>query len=124
MFFDKLSELCQEKGITVTQAAREIGYNAASNYYWKKSGATPTFDILEKIAKYFGVTIAYLSGETDIKSPQPTSEDDELLLLLDELRNRPDMKMLFSVSKKCTPDEVRQAVKIIEALRKDDSANE
>ncbi|MBQ8796160.1 MAG: helix-turn-helix transcriptional regulator [Clostridia bacterium] len=124
MFYDKYAELCSEKGVSPTKAAEDMGIGRATVSRWKNSGSSPVARHIDLMVEYFAVSADYLLGNTDIKSPQPTSEDDELLLLLDELRNRPDMKMLFSVSKKCTPEEVRQAVKIIEALRKDDSDSE
>jgi len=125
MFFLRFRQLCDEVNKSTTAVAQELGVSKSTVSYWRNTeGAIPKQEVIAKIAEYFSVSIDYLLGNTDIKSPQPTSEDDELLLLLDELRNRPDMKMLFSVSKNCTPDEVRQAVKIIEALRKDDSYSE
>jgi hypothetical protein len=38
--------------------------------------------------------------------------------LLTELRDRPEMRMLFKLAKGATREDVEQAVKIIEALRK------
>ena len=43
--------------------------------------------------------------------------DDELNEYLEELKNREDMRMLFSLAKGATKEDVMQAVKIIEALR-------
>ena len=125
MFYYRFLELCKQKGVPPSRVALENNLNKSTVTVWKKQAesgkeVSPQADTLNSLSEYFGVSVDYLLGKTDIQSPQPTSEDDELLLLLDELRNRPDMKMLFSVSKNCTPDEVRQAVKIIEALRKDD----
>ena len=48
-----------------------------------------------------------------------TATDAELAELLETLRNREDMKMLFKLAKDATPDDVRRAVKIIEALHND-----
>ncbi len=48
-------------------------------------------------------------------------EDDELTEYLDELHNRPEMKMLFKVAKKATKEDVEKAVKIIEMFKKDSS---
>ncbi len=129
MFYYRFLELCKQKGVPPSRVALENNLNKSTVTVWKKQAesgkeVSPQADTLNSLSEYFGVSVDYLLGKTDIQSPQPTSEDDELLLLLDELRNRPDMKMLFSVSKNCTPDEVRQAVKIIEALRKDDSYSE
>ena len=62
---------------------------------------------------------AYLNGETD--NPAPASAaDGELEELLTALREREDMRMLFSLARDASPEDVRQAVKIIEALRRND----
>ena len=126
MFYYRFLELCKQKGISPSRVAIENNLNKSTVTVWKKQAEngkeiSPQGETLNALSEYFGVSVDYLLGKTDIQSPQPTSEDDELLLLLDELRNRPDMKMLFSVSKKCTTEEVMQAVKIIEALRKDNN---
>ena len=47
------------------------------------------------------------------------SSDDELEQLLTALRDREDMRLLFKLAKDATPDDVRRAVKIIEALHND-----
>jgi deoxyinosine 3'endonuclease (endonuclease V) len=43
--------------------------------------------------------------------------DDETRDLIDSLRSKPEMKMLFSVSKNATKEDIIKAVKIIEALK-------
>ena len=53
-----------------------------------------------------------------LTSPQ-TAADAELSELLETLRSRDDMRMLFKLAKDATPDDVRKAVKIIEALYND-----
>ena len=49
-----------------------------------------------------------------------SSVGDELTQLLAALREREDMRMLFSLAKDAAPEDVRQAVKIIKALRGND----
>ena len=93
------------------------GFNKGSVSVWKKKyeeGADikPTTEILNKIAEYFDVSVDYLLGN------EPKSEDKELTEYLEFLKYRPEGKMLFSVAKGCTKEEIEQAVKIIEALRK------
>ena len=48
------------------------------------------------------------------------SESSELAELLESLHGREDMRMLFKLAKDATPEDVRQAVRIIEALRQKD----
>ena len=49
---------------------------------------------------------------------EPTEPTDELTEYLEELKTRPEMKMLFSVAKGATKEDIEKAVAIIEALRK------
>lgn len=43
--------------------------------------------------------------------------DDETRDLIDSLRKNPEMKMLFSVSKGATKEDIIKTIKIIEALK-------
>ena len=118
MFFDRYEKLCRDLKKTPTGVAVELGIGRGTVSYWK-NGNTPKQDILTKIASYFNVSTDYLLGNTDVKR-QLINDDAELNEYLDELRSRSEMRMLFSVSKGCTKDEVMRTVKIIEALRKKD----
>ncbi len=63
MFYDRFRQLCQRKGISCNKAAGEIGLSNATPTKWKKTGATPSGETLERIAAYFGVTTDYLLGK-------------------------------------------------------------
>lgn len=120
-----IDNLANIKGISRTQALIEsgVGKDFVSNMVRKNTD--PSVSKVMKIAEYFNVTIDYLLGNTD--SPDNTfvyDEDDNLVViddetreLIDSLRTRPEMKILFSVSRKATKEDIIQAVKIIEALR-------
>ena len=126
--YERIDALCKERGTKVTAMCKELSI-ARSSLSELSRGRSKTLsaDKMSKIAKYFGVSVDYLLGKTDIKK-EPTVTvydehdnivrlDDETIQLLDSLRTRPDMKMLFSISSKATPEDVLKAVKIIEALR-------
>lgn len=114
MFFDNYVHICEHFGKAPTMVLRNIGISASAYQNWK-AGGNPTNSTKRKLADYFGITIAELvSGE--IK--KPVTDDDELNEYLDQLRNRSEMRMLFKLAKGATKEEVEQAVKIIEALRK------
>lgn len=120
-------QLLKERGVTVYRVSKETGISQTTFIEWRQGKYTPKADKMQKIADYFDVSVDYLLGKTDIKK-EPTVTvydehdnivrlDDETIQLLDSLRTRPDMKMLFSISSKATPEDVLKAVKIIEALR-------
>lgn len=115
-FYKLYLALCNQKGVTPSFAALQMGISKVSVSHWKSGRNNPTDANLQKIADYFGVTVEYLKGEE--KEKPLVNNDKELTEYLEELKSREEMRMLFSVSKGCTKQEVEQAVRIIEALRK------
>lgn len=73
MFYEIYIGLCAEKNISPTKAAVEIGLSNAAPTGWKQ-GAVPRESALKRIADYFGVTVEYLKGETDIKNPADSND--------------------------------------------------
>lgn len=113
---DKIKTIAKESGISLTHLASSIGRGP---YYFndikKRNGDIPN-ERLTIIAQKLGTTVEYLRDETDVKTPE--DNDDELNAYLEELKNRPEMRMLFSLAKGATKKDVEQAAAIIEALRK------
>lgn len=79
MFYDVFEKLCAEKGVKPGRAADEIGISRATVTNWKKNGYSPRRNILEKIAKYFSVSVDTLldqySPETQ-KAPALNRRDE------------------------------------------------
>lgn len=65
---ERIEELCREKHISKRQLEREAGLGAGSSSKWKQF--TPNNTTMTKLANYFGVSISYLTGESDYKSEQ------------------------------------------------------
>ena len=84
MFFNRLKQLCDEKGISVYRACTDIGLNRSAVAKWK-SGGTPNGTTASKLADYFGVTTDYLLEQTNEKTPgeEPrTVSDDDIKFAL------------------------------------------
>ena len=58
-----------------------------------------------------------LSRQWKKETGEPLFLDEEVREIVDSLRTRPEMKILFSASKKATKEDILKTVKIIEALR-------
>ncbi|MDD3393916.1 MAG: hypothetical protein PHG19_04660 [Anaerotignum sp.] len=116
-----IKKLCEKEGMSISALEKEMGYGNGS---LAKSKSIKSERLIE-IANRFGVTADYLltgkESEPNIKVVDDENNvvvlDDETLELIDSLRSKPEMKMLFSVSKNATPEDIIKAVKIIEALR-------
>lgn len=114
--YTRIESLCTEKGTNITKMCKEAGVSRAplSDLKMGRTKKLST-DTLSKIAAYFNVSVDYLLGNEQKEKPV-TNPDDELNEYLEQLKNRDEMKMLFSLAKGATKEDVEKAVKIIEAL--------
>ncbi len=107
---EKLFTLRKRKGLTLEEVANYVGVGRSTVKKWE-SGAIKNMrrDKIAKLAECLGVTPAYLTEWDD---------GGELDVYLEELKTRPEMRMLFSLAKDATKEDVERAVAIIEALAK------
>lgn len=110
-----IEQLCQEKGTNITAMCRELEISR-SVLSELKSGRTQVLSVTntEKIARYFGVSVGYLLGETD--RPE-TEEDEEIREYLEQLKKRSEMRMLFRMTKDATKEDVEKVVRVFEAFQ-------
>lgn len=119
-----IENLCKDRGITVTEMCRELKINRSSLSELKQGRAKSlSTDKVIKIAKFFNVSAEYItSGDDTIRVEahnDPVYIDDETREIIDSLRSRPEMKVLFSVSKNATKADIEMAVDIIKKFKGD-----
>lgn len=113
---DKIKRLREEKGLSQVDLANLIGESKQT--IWKyENGIVTNIPLpkVEAIAKALGCSPEFLTGwvkESD------GIEDDDLSSYLEELRTRPEMKMLFKTSKDMTKEQIQAVVQMIEGLTK------
>ena len=120
MFYDLFCRLCQEKGVSVTRATVDMGLSRTIGSKWKRTGATPNGETLSRIAEYFGVTTDYLLRGGQLPETEQAAidtVDDDLREYLEELRNRPEKRLLFSVTKNATRSQIEAIVRMIEEMQ-------
>jgi transcriptional regulator with XRE-family HTH domain len=115
MFWKHYVDLCNQTGEAPNTVAAKCGVKSTGTVTGWSNGAKPRPGVLKRIADYFGVSVAYLLGEEE-KAPL-INGDAELTDYLEELRTRPEMRMLFSAAQGATKEDIERAVKIIAALR-------
>ena len=124
--YEIFEQLLLKFGVTAYQVSKATGVSQSTLSSWKTRRNLISPDKGQKIADYFGVTLGYLMGTEEEtpnaidKNETPYVLDDEALELLEELKNRPEMRTLFSVSRKAKKEDILTAVKLIEALKGDD----
>lgn len=72
-FFERVTSLREEKGVTQIQMAADLGLNKNTFGKWKQ-GAIPLRSTQQLLAQYFGVSVEYLLGKTDERKERPTTE--------------------------------------------------
>lgn len=111
--YQRFQYLLYRHNATAYQVSKATGISDGSLSDWKNGRSMPKVEKLQKIADYFGVTVDYFVGNQNEK---PAAQmDDELAEYLEQLKTRPEMRMLFSLTKSATKEDVERAVRIIEA---------
>lgn len=123
--YNRIMSLCEEKGVSGYRMCKDIKIQPSiltDLKMGRQSGLSAKN--ADKMAAYFGVSVGFLLGTETKKAPTQEGEhghvidlvDEELKDYLDELRNRSEMRMLFSVAKNANKQKIEAIVKFIERL--------
>ena len=107
---ERIRILCDERGISFRKLERDLGIGNSSIRRWSVN--MPSADILQKAAKYFGVTVGYLLGESDDKEVEYYI-DPEVVRIAQSLKDNPDLKILFDASKELSKEEIGAVLNVI-----------
>lgn len=114
--YNRIYELCQGKGISIGKMCKDLSISRGNLTELKMERIkTLKTENLTKISEYFGVSVDYLLGKEQKEKPL-VNDDEELTEYLEQLRTRPELKMMFQLTKDATKEDVEKAVKVIEAM--------
>lgn len=82
--YERFSKLLQENGVSTYKVSKETKIPQSTLSDWKRGVSSPKYDKLKKIADYFGVSVGYLKGETDIRED---FENDPDYFMSDEYKS-------------------------------------
>ena len=128
--YQRIRKRREELGLSQEELAQKMGYKSRSSINKIEMGENdiPQSKIVQ-FARALNTTQAYLKGwedNPDQKEKSPAEAEDlvngdpELTEYLEELRTRDEMRMLFSITKGATKEDVMRTVAIIEALRREE----
>lgn len=95
-FSDRLKDERIKKGLTQTELAKTLFLGQTSVSKYESGKQIPEMPTLQKIADFFGISIDYLLGKTDIRN---YTEDPNITIALNSETNYDDL-----------PDEARQEI--------------
>lgn len=113
---ENIQKLCDEAGIKPGKMCADLGMSrslVSDLKYERKKGITA--DTAARIADYFGVSVDRVIG-SETKNDLP-GQEAELNEYLDELRSRPEMRMLFHTFAGATKEQIEAIVKAWEAMQ-------
>lgn len=77
-FRERFEQLCAEKKKSPTAVGEELGFAKSAVSRWRSGTAKPSFDALTTLAKYFNVSIDYLTGKTEIRNSPNNQSPEEI----------------------------------------------
>ena len=108
---NRLRELRAGK-YTQADIARLLGVGRTTYTKYENGDIRLSGALLEKLARIFGVSVDYILGGE--------ATEDELWAYREALRRDPERRILFSLAKDGSIEDVRRAVAVIDALKRAD----
>jgi transcriptional regulator with XRE-family HTH domain len=128
----RLKELRKEKGLTQSEVAGAMGLDRSTYGKYETGDSIPDLDKLSWLAAYFDVSTDYLLGRSNIKKPaseilslnkviaDALTENPELLVFWNTLKEREDLQLLFKQTRKMSPKGIRQVIRMIKAIEEEE----
>ena len=120
-------------GLTQEQLGAMVGVTGVAIMRYEKGQREPRSGTLLKIAKALNVDVYSLADfdtatkllDRSINGGDPSADSSEiddpgLEEILEQMKNRSEMRMLFKLATNASAEDVRRAINIIEALRKEE----
>ena len=117
---ERLTALRNKLGMSQQQVADIIGVDRTSYAKYEKDVNKPTRK-LKELSDLFNVSTDYIMGITDIPDkkaqdqPAPSYyHDPEVAQMANEIKDNPDMRILFDASRDLKKESIEEVVKFIE----------
>ena len=81
-------QLLQKYGVSTYKVSKDTGIAQSVFSAWKNGISTPKQDKIQKIADYFNVSVDYLLGRVDVKTPIPEILGDNDMISLQRAREK------------------------------------
>ena len=113
-FRERLREMRLKRGLTQAQLAEMIGSQSSEISKLELGKVKPTYKTALKLVHALDVSYDYLFGRDDLSY---YSDDEDVVKCLEYARDNPNIRMLFSVAKDATKEDIETTIAIVKALR-------
>lgn len=116
--YERYEQLLQQHGVLTADVCRATGISQQVMSTWKKRRGGISAKNATKIAEYFGVSVAYLMGETEDPAPQDGYYIyGETARAAQELFERPGMRVLFDAARTVSDDQLYAVADMINKFK-------
>jgi len=128
MIGKRLRKLRKEKGLLQKELAKKLDLSQQTISLYESNNREPDSRIVKKIANFFDVSIDYLYENTDERSPadkikKALTDDPELQDAWEQISKRDSLKLLFKQSKNMTDKDIKQMIRIMNAINENERKN-
>lgn len=119
--YENIKELCDERGIAPSNFGYEMTGSKAFMTELKmgrKKGISAA--TAQKIADYFGVSVDRVVYGKRGEGEKSVEQDTELAEYLDDLRDRPETRMLLAATRGMTKEQVKIMADFAKSIRGED----
>lgn len=118
-FYERVETLRKQRNISQGNLEKELGFSNGSISKWKNSSPTP--ERLKKLADYFNVSVEYLLTGKEKDGGEEYYLNEETKEIAQEIFENPDLKSLFDMSRKMSPERLKAHIEFMKNLQKTES---
>lgn len=116
--YEIFEALLKEKGVLAADVCRATGVSQQAISTWKKRRGGISAKSAAKIADFFGVSVAYLMGETDQRGGVSDYYIyNETAQVAQEIFDNPDLRILFDAARNSRPEDLRTAAALLQRFK-------
>ena len=117
-------ELLQKHGVSTYKVSMETGIAQSIFSSWKRGISKPKQDKMQKIADYFNVSVNYLMTGKEKEGGETYYLNDETKEIAQEIFENKELRMLFNVTRKSTPQRLMAYYNMIKELESQEHGEE
>lgn len=119
---ERVKTICKDRKIPISKLERDLGYS--NGYIGQLRKGTFPNDRLKEIAEYLEVSIDYLMTGKEKAGGETYYLNDETKEIAQEIFEKKELRMLFDVTRKSTPQRLMAYYNMIKELESQEHGEE
>lgn len=115
-----IDNYCKREGVLKKDFNKDSGVSSATQTQWKKEHYLVSAKSIKKLESYFKMPLEEFVQKYSSDAEQfPSADDTDVMELREELRRRPETKILFHASKNAPASAILEAAALIERYKEE-----